>query len=302
VRRKEERHTLENSELFLALQPTFDLDAARSGRVPRLGSGVQNVLCLEHVAHWVRGSVTLRGSWRVEGVAMGVGRDVAMEEGSAPERRAQAPMTSAVNWALLGLIIERPSYAYELAQRFERVYGDTLVLSSSSHAYTALGALASRSLIEEIAGTHGGRQPKPHYRATPLGIDSYRDWLVAQVREDRRRQRLSAIQLAGLAHEPEAALEVISRCEHAYLEEAGRIPIPMRNGNRNPNSAADHGSELAGQLMSEENRLAVAAKLEWLQYVREEFEALASGRASDEPARARRQAQLRGAARARRAA
>lgn len=230
MRRKEERHTLENSELFLALQPTFDLDAARSGRVPRLAGGVQNVLCLEHVAHWVRGSVTLRGSWRVEGMAMGVGRDVAMEEGSAPERRAQAPMTSAVNWALLGLIIERPSYAYELAQRFERVYGDTLVF----HAYTALGALASRSLIEEIAGTHGGRQPKPHYRATPLGIDSYRDWLVAQVREDRRRQRLSAIQLAGLAHEPEAALEIISRCEHAYLEEAGgsRYPCGTETGIR----------------------------------------------------------------------
>jgi DNA-binding PadR family transcriptional regulator len=236
------------------------------------------------------------------------GRDVALEEGSAPpERRAQTPMTSAVNWALLGLIIERPGYAYELAQRFERVYGDTLVLSSTSHAYTALGALKDRSLIEEIAGTHGGRQPKPHYRATPLGVDSYRDWLVAQVREDRRRQRLFAIQLAGLARDPEAALEVISCCEHAYLEEAGGIPIPMRNGNRsgnqNPNGAHDHGgSELAGRLMSEENRLAVAAKLEWLQHAREELEALTNGRASDEPARARRQAPLRGAVRVRRAA
>ena len=31
-------------------------------------------------------------------------------------------MQSPVNWALLGLVIERPSYAYELAQRFERTY------------------------------------------------------------------------------------------------------------------------------------------------------------------------------------
>jgi DNA-binding PadR family transcriptional regulator len=29
-------------------------------------------------------------------------------------------MRSLVNWALLGLVIERPSYAYELARRFER--------------------------------------------------------------------------------------------------------------------------------------------------------------------------------------
>jgi DNA-binding PadR family transcriptional regulator len=238
---------------------------------------------------------------------MGEGSDVAMEEGSAPERRAQAPMTSAVNWALLGLIIERPGYAYELAQRFERIYGDTLTLSSSSHAYTALGALKDRSLIEEIPGSGTERQPKPHYRATPLGIDSYRDWLVAQVSEDRRRQRLFAIQLAGLARDPEAALEVISRCEHACLEEAGRIPILMRNGNQNGNQngngAPGHDvSERAERLLSEENRLAVKAKLAWIQYVREDLEALTNGRASDEPARARRQAPLRPAVRVRRAA
>ena len=41
------------------------------------------------------------------------------------EQRA-APMHSPVNWALLGLIIERPSYAYALAQRFERTYGSPL--------------------------------------------------------------------------------------------------------------------------------------------------------------------------------
>jgi DNA-binding PadR family transcriptional regulator len=231
---------------------------------------------------------------------MGEGRDVAIEEGSAPERRAQAPMTSAVNWALLGLIIDRPSYAYELAQRFGRVYGDTVVLSSTSHVYTALGALASRALVEEFPGSGTERQPKPHYRATALGIDSYRDWLVAQGGEDRRRQRLFTIQLAALARDPEAVLDVLDRYEHAWLEKTGTIPIPMRNGNRNGdqngNGAADHRSELAERLLCEENRLAVGAKLSWVQYVRRELKGLT------EPVRARRQAQLRGAARARRAA
>src|ERR1700731_241869 len=61
----------------------------------------------------------------------------------------QAPMQSLVNWALLGLVIERPSYAYELAQRFERTYEGVLSLSSISHVYTALGTLRDRSLVEE---------------------------------------------------------------------------------------------------------------------------------------------------------
>jgi DNA-binding PadR family transcriptional regulator len=227
---------------------------------------------------------------------MGEGRDVAIEEGSAPERRAQAPMTSAVNWALLGLIIERPSYAYELAHRFERIYDGVLSLSSVSHVYVALGALKDRSLIEEIPGTGTERQPKPHYCATEAGSEEYLARLVGQVSEDRRRQRLFAVQLAALTRNPQPALEIVADLEQACSESAGWIPIPMRNSNQNGNGAADHGSELAGRLLSEENRLAVAAKLQWLQYVREELEALT------EPVRASPQALPERATRARRAA
>jgi hypothetical protein len=180
------------------------------------------------------------------------------------------------------------------------VYDGVLSLSSISHAYTALGSLCERALVEGIPGTRSGRQPKSHYRATPLGIEQYRKWLVAQVHEDRRRQRLSAIQLASLARDPDATLDVISRCEQACSEEAGGIPIPMRNGNQNRNGAPGHNvSELTYRILSEENRLAVSAKLEWLQYVRAELMALTNGQAGDEPARARRQALLRPALRAR---
>jgi DNA-binding PadR family transcriptional regulator len=38
-------------------------------------------------------------------------------------------MQSPVNWALLGLVIERPSHAYELAHRFDRTYDGALSLS-----------------------------------------------------------------------------------------------------------------------------------------------------------------------------
>jgi DNA-binding PadR family transcriptional regulator len=231
------------------------------------------------------------------GVAMGEGRDVAMKEGSAPERRAQAPMTSAVNWALLGLVIKRPSYAYELSQRFERTYEGVLSLSSVSHVYTALSALESRALIEEVPGSGTGRQPKSHYRATVTGLESYRGWLVGQVAEERRSQRLFVLQLGALTRDPQLALEIVADYERACVEEAAWVPTAHQNG-----AAIGASLELLGKLLTEENRLAMAAKLEWLQYVREEFEALANGRVSDEPARARRQALPERATRARRAA
>lgn len=182
-------------------------------------------------------------------------------------------MQSPVNWALLGLVIERPSYAYELAQRFERTYGDVLALSSVSHVYTALSALRGRSLVEEIPGTRTGAQPKPRYQATELGSQLYREWLVGQVGEDRRRQQLFVLQLATISRDPDAALEVLARYEHACLQEAQATPLTPHN-----RTVAEGAPQLAARLANEERRLALGAKLSWVQYARRELIALADVR------------------------
>jgi DNA-binding PadR family transcriptional regulator len=181
-------------------------------------------------------------------------------------------MRSLVNWSLLGLVIDRPSYAYELAQRFERTYEDVLTISSASHVYMALSTLRSRDLVEEIPGTRSGRQPKPHYRATDKGLFEYREWLVEQICEDRQRQRVFVLQLGTLTRNPGIALEIIDRFEQTCLQEAGRTMLP---GAQDP--TADRASQLLARLVSEENRMAVGAKLSWVEYAREQFKALAHG-------------------------
>ncbi|HEY7962160.1 MAG TPA: PadR family transcriptional regulator [Solirubrobacteraceae bacterium] len=180
-------------------------------------------------------------------------------------------MRSPVNWALLGLIIERPSYGYELAHRFERAYGGMLRLSSSSHVYTALDTLEGHGLIEEILGTGGGRQPKPHYRATAKGVRGYREWLIAQVRQERGRSRLFVRQLAVFAQEPDAALEVIEHYSQVCLAEAGNTPLAAR-------PAVDASTGLIDRLTSEASRTEVEAKLTWIDYARREFRSLAKSR------------------------
>jgi DNA-binding PadR family transcriptional regulator len=182
-------------------------------------------------------------------------------------------MHSSVNWALLGLVIERPSYAYELAQRFDDVYAGVLSLSSVSHVYTALAALKSRSLIEDVPRTAGAqakaRQPKTRYRATTSGIEGYLEWLVAQVGEDRRHQQLLVVQLAALRRSPQTVLAVVDAYERACLSHAHRLPV-ARDG------AAGHDgtSELLARLVAEEHRLAVGAKLAWIEYARRELKTL----------------------------
>lgn len=174
-------------------------------------------------------------------------------------------MHSPVYWALLGLVIERPSYAYELAQRFERTYEGVVALSSVSHVYTAIATLRSRSLIEEVPGTRTGRQPKPRYRATAAGIEGYRDWLIGQFGEERRRQQLFVLQLTALTRNPDMALAVLDGYEQACLAEASRAPVAR--------DRPDESAKLALRLTAEEDRLAAGAKLAWIQYTRRELSA-----------------------------
>jgi DNA-binding PadR family transcriptional regulator len=178
-------------------------------------------------------------------------------------------MQSQVNWALLGLLIERPSYAYELARRFERTYEGVLTLSSVSHAYTALATLRERALIEELPGTRVGRQPKPHYRATERGYEDYGQWLVGQVDEGLRRQRLFVLALARFVRDPHAALAILDRYEQACLAAARGAPVKPRE-----EACAGSAPELAARLAAEESRLALGAKLAWVEYVRRELNAL----------------------------
>lgn len=188
------------------------------------------------------------------------------------------PMTSLVNWAVLGLVIERASYGYELVKRFERKFGDVLALSSESHIYTALNELARRGLVEQAPAQPAlpadvGRQPRPHYHATADGERRYEEWLIAQIHQDERRSRLFVRQLSVLAHDPDAALHVVERYEQACLEGSRDAPIASRD-----DSCEDARGELIARLISEESRLVGEAMLAWVEYARTELEALARDR------------------------
>lgn len=185
-------------------------------------------------------------------------------------------MRSPIYWALLGLVIERPSYGYELSARFERVYGDVLPISGDSQIYTALNVLERRSLIGGTllaSRVSGGtdRQPKRHYRATDLGREGYRARLVEQMREARRYSQRLVRELAVFANKPRMALEVIDGIEEVCLQEAMRAPIPSSPSLR---SGAGSGSALVDRLAAEESRLAMEATLPWIEYARATFKAL----------------------------
>jgi DNA-binding PadR family transcriptional regulator len=178
-------------------------------------------------------------------------------------RKTPAPMTSPVNWALLGLIIERESYAFELAQRFQKTYRNVISLSSTSHVYTALGVLERRELIEQAPGTRPGRQPKPNYRASALGVTAYGEWLVGYAREDRRRQAMFVLGLSALAGNPHWVAEILDRYEQALREQDGADDPLALDGL--PDGPA---GELLARILPADHQLSVAAQRSWVKHAR----------------------------------
>ncbi len=187
-------------------------------------------------------------------------------------------MTSPVYWAILGLVIERPSYGLEIYTRYQRLYGDALPISEASHAYTALDVLVSRGLIEKVPGLGVGRQPKPHYRATPLGIRSYEDWLVEQIDFEDRRQEMWVRQLAVFANDPRAALNVLGRSRAQCLKSSSR------RGSLSAGAAADSRSVLIDELVAERRSIGNGGMLSWLRSAIAKFEDRAGSVTHDDPA------------------
>jgi DNA-binding PadR family transcriptional regulator len=208
-------------------------------------------------------------------------------------------MRSAVNWAVLGLVIERPSYGYELFQRLERRYSGVLD-PPISQIYAALNALERAQLIEPLPRAAPGkasdagaaptarRQPKVHYRATAGGTRAFRSWVAEQMRDDPQHVELLR-RIAGAAatgYDRVAAMrELVDAYERACVAEASRLPLPPARSGATPAVAA---GELVERLVLGARRGLLDAHFAWIDYARKEIDAFDATRPGqiDEPAEA----------------
>lgn len=204
-----------------------------------------------------------------------------------------------MNWAVLGLVIERPSYGYELFQRLERRYGGVLD-PPISQIYAALNALERAALIEPLPDEETGpdleeglrpaakRQPKVHYRATASGARAFREWVAEQMRGDPQHvellRRIAGAAAAG-ADRTGTMRALVDAYERACVEEAAQLPLPPARSGATPAVAA---GELVERLVLAARRGLLDAHFAWIAYARKEIEAFerTRGGTADEPAEA----------------
>lgn len=203
---------------------------------------------------------------------------------------APVRMRSRVNWTVLGLLLERPSYGYELYQRIGRRFPADVLDPYPGHVYHALDVLFRSGLIEEIGDPEADcaaataprplgrrRQPRIHYRVTAEGAREFRMWLAREMRTDRAHDEfIGQLAIAAGMGRAELLQDLLGAYEDACASEAQALPMAGADGRhaRSPDA-------LVRRLSVAARRAALEAQMGWLRYARKEIQAFQRGEAGE---------------------
>lgn len=124
-----------------------------------------------------------------------------------PEHRPpdDLPTISTTQWLILTLVIEKPSYGYEIGKRYDRRFGSFLPTSRST-IYNGLDRFQQVELVEpqqSLVGTANGfRGLQVTYRPTRDASLAHGGWLSAPVESERWRQQMLARIGSAYLHGP----------------------------------------------------------------------------------------------------
>ncbi len=177
--------------------------------------------------------------------------------------------------AVLGLVIERPGYGYQLAQRLDERFGSSGFAPSG--VYSALDQLARddyiRSAGEKGTGPARRAAPRTIYEATAGGVDHFEAWMLDSSPTPPLRDELHMKIALCRPHNAPRLIEVVYGQEIACL---GRLRDLKEI--TEAESAATRLTEDWSQMM---RKLAAGAevafwnaRIEWLQSARELLEQL----------------------------
>jgi DNA-binding PadR family transcriptional regulator len=156
---------------------------------------------------------------------------------------------------ILALVIEKPSYGYELHERFERRFGKFLS-TCQANVYDALSRLEEGEYVE-VAGHSGARgRPRVNFQATAKGVEIHLSWLAERFREDPQRLALLSRLASTSLRQTDVMLSVIDRFMEECSLEARQTAIPACE------------DDLLCELFAEQRRRVAAAQLEWGIYAR----------------------------------
>lgn len=176
-------------------------------------------------------------------------------------------------YAILGLVIERPGYGYQLAQRLEERFGSSAFAPSG--VYSALDQL-SRDEFVRAAGEMGpgpARRAAPRmiYEATDEGVDHFEAWILGASPTPPVRDELHMkIALCRPANLP----RLIDLVNGQELACAGRLSDLRQSFGRERVGDCQDWSRLVRVLAKDAEVALWEARIDWLRSARELLQGL----------------------------
>jgi DNA-binding PadR family transcriptional regulator len=180
--------------------------------------------------------------------------------------------------AVLGLVIERPGYGYQLAQRLDERFGSSGFAPSG--VYSALDQLTRDELVRS-AGEHGPgparrAAPRTIYEATDEGVDHFEAWMLETSPMPPLRDELH---MKIALCRPRNVPRLIEMIEGQELVCLGRLR-DLRATTEMAGGSSRNWARLMGLLAAEAEIAFWNARIEWLQNARELLVQMREERAS----------------------
>jgi DNA-binding PadR family transcriptional regulator len=164
--------------------------------------------------------------------------------------------------AVLGLVIERPGYGYDLARRLRERFGSSDFAPTG--VYSALEQLSSEALVRSAGRRAGADKTRVVYEATPAGVEHFEQWMLDSSSLAPVRDELYMKLALSKPHNLTRLIELAQAQEEDCLArlQALRCPAPGTV------TAPRAWSDVAGLLVRDAEIKQLQARVEWLQKAR----------------------------------
>jgi DNA-binding PadR family transcriptional regulator len=167
--------------------------------------------------------------------------------------------------AVLGLVIERPGYGYDLARRLQARFGSSGFAPTG--VYSALDQLSAEELVRNAGRRTGAANeraaPRTIYEATPKGVDHFEEWMLGDSSLAPVRDELYMKIALSKPHNLPRLIELARSQEEDCLARMHGLKRPLdRQGGLRA------WSEVAVLLVRDAEIKQLEARVEWLQKAR----------------------------------
>ncbi len=168
--------------------------------------------------------------------------------------------------AVLGLVIERPGYGYDLARRLRERFGSSGFAPTG--VYSALDQLRAEALVRNAGSRADGANeraaPRTIYEATPKGIDHFEQWMLGGSSLAPVRDELYMKIALSKPHNLSRLIELAQAQESDCLARLEDLRRPTMRSRGTPGVWPD----VALLLVRDAEIKQLQARVEWLQKAR----------------------------------